>query len=75
MNQAAALSVKAGLSTRSEPATPLEKYEQDREKSSVGAPRFELGTSSPPDYAGGCRALPPSGGKWLQPWLCAHSTA
>ena len=35
--------------------------ERDRSVSSIGAPRFELGTSSPPDSSSG---LPPRCGRW-----------
>ena len=31
----------------------------------IGAPRFELGTSSPPDFSDGWRWLAGRGGKWL----------
>jgi len=32
----------------------------------IGAPRFELGTSSPPDCSGVWRVVSGSGAKWLR---------
>jgi hypothetical protein len=43
--------------------------------SAVGAPRFELGTSSPPDCLGQWRAVSGSGAKWLRYVVSGHSLA
>ena len=70
-------STRAAHTTRSQEAIPFVLVRNWYRKStrplltSIGAPRFELGTSSPPGYSEGWRGLAGSGGKWLGSWLLA----